>query len=66
MAQLNPVSRLKAWTIRKYKERYYISSEDHPRTWGKPYKTLRNAITAIARKLEKEYLQREQRYGGVS
>ena len=39
---LDHVFRLKAWTVRKRKERYYISDQDHPKSWGKAYRTLRD------------------------
>ena len=58
---LNPVFRLKSWTVRKYKERFYISCLEHPKDWGKPYKTLRHACTTISRKLEAEWTERARR-----
>ena len=59
---LNPVFRLRSWTIRKYKGKFYISDQDHPTNWGKGYADLRRACTAIARKLEEEWTTRARRY----
>ena len=28
---LDPVFRLKSWRVRKYKERFYISCDEHPK-----------------------------------
>lgn len=59
---LNPVFRLRPYTIRKFKDKFYVSTDDHPKDWGKSYNSLRQAAIAIARKLEREWSERASRY----
>ena len=59
---LNPVFRLRSWTVRKNKDRLYISCDEHPKEWGRSYKTLRHACNAVSRKLEAEWTERARRY----
>jgi hypothetical protein len=64
MTTLNPVVRLKSWTVGKHKDRYHISCDDHPKAWGRSYKSLRHATLAIARHLEREFVEGATRFGG--
>ncbi|KAB2938017.1 MAG: hypothetical protein K8F92_15655 [Hyphomicrobium sp.] len=62
LSSLDHVFRLRAWTVRSHKGKYYVSTEDHPKSWGRAYKTLRAATTAIARHLEREFVDRARRF----
>ena len=66
LATLDVVFRLRTWAIYRRKGKFFVSTEDHPKNLGKPYKSLRHACTAIARKMEIEWNERIQRYGGRS
>lgn len=48
------------FTINEDGERFYIAPSGTNR-YGKAYKTLRHACSAIARKLEAEYVERKNR-----
>ena len=48
------------WIVRESNGRFFISRTGTNR-FGKPYVTLRHACTAIARKLEAEYVERKNR-----
>lgn len=61
LSSLDHVFRLKAWTIRHQKGGWYVSSDDHPKKWGRKYRSLRSATTAIARFMEKEFVERAAR-----
>ena len=55
---------LKAYTVKLNGGHYYIAETarfDGKHQWSKSYKTLRHAITAIARKLEREWSERHKR-----
>jgi hypothetical protein len=55
---------LKAWTIKKQGEKYYISPTatfDDKTRWSKGYDSLQSACQAIARKLAEEWTEREVR-----
>ena len=55
---------LKAWTIKESGGKYFISAtgrfEDKPQ-WGKGYKSLQSACSAVARKLAEEWAERNAR-----
>lgn len=61
LSSLDFVLRLHAWTVRHHKGSWYISNEDHPKKWGRRYKSLRAATSAIARHLEREFVERARR-----
>lgn len=63
LANLDYVARLRAWTIYRRKGRYYVTQEERVPTGGKSYKSLRHATTAIARHMEREWVDRLQKYG---
>ncbi len=54
---------LKSWTIRKRGEQFFIaaSAQSGHHKWRGPYRNLRRATTAIARKLEWEFTRRQNR-----
>ena len=56
---------LKAWTIKiDDKGQHFISPTanfDDKYRWNGPYRTLQHATTAIARKLQQEFLERDKR-----
>ena len=53
---------LKGYTIKSAGGRFFIREHCAPLTeWAGPYKTLQHATTAIARKLAREFAEREQR-----
>jgi hypothetical protein len=55
---------LKAWTIKKNGEKFYISPSVafHDRQmWSKGYRSLHAACSAIARKLAEEWTRRSER-----
>jgi hypothetical protein len=59
---------LKSWTIKFDNGKYFISPTacfDDKHRWSKPYSTLQRATTAIARKLQQEFLEREKRWVGA-
>ena len=62
LTTLNPVFRLRPWTIRKHNGSYFISQDDHPKKWGKSYASLQRACTAVARKMQAEWEERARRY----
>lgn len=61
---------LKGYSIKTERGKYYVSPTAHfeqKPQWAGPYRSLKHACTAIARKLEAEYVKREARLnGGVS
>jgi hypothetical protein len=56
---------LKGWAVKvEEKRRYFVSptaSFDDKQKWSGPYRSLRDATNAIARKLQHEFLEREKR-----
>lgn len=60
---LNYVFRVKPPTIRHHNGSWYYSFEDHPRSWGRKYKTLQAVCSAIARKQAEEWQQRASQMG---
>lgn len=59
---------LKAWTIKvDEKSQFFISPTavfDEKNRWSGPYRSLQLATTAIARKLQQEFAEREKRLAG--
>jgi hypothetical protein len=51
---------LKGFTIKTSDGKFFVSPTGH-NTWSGPYKSLQHATTAIARKLAREFTQRETR-----
>lgn len=55
---------LKAWTIKRNGDKYYISPSvafhDKPQ-WSEGYRSLQAACSAIARKLAEEWTRRSER-----
>lgn len=51
---------LKGYTIKCEAGKFFVSPTGLNR-WAGPYKSLHHATTAIARKLSREYAQRDQR-----
>jgi hypothetical protein len=58
---LNYVFRLQGWSIKHQDGFWYISNEDHPKKWGRKYKSLQSASAAVARKLCEEWMARAHR-----
>ena len=58
-----PTYALKSWTIKKRGDDFYIaaSGQSGQQTWRGPYRNLKRATTAIARKLEWEFTRRHNR-----
>lgn len=61
---LDYVARLRPWTIYRRKGKFHITQGERIGKAGKSYKSLRQATTAIARKMEAEWTDRLQKYGG--
>ena len=51
---------LKGFTIKSDRGKFFVSPTGHS-TWAGPYKSLHHATTAIARKLAREFTERNQR-----
>lgn len=51
---------LKGFTIKTEDGRFFITPTGHHK-WAGPYKSLHHATTAIARKLSREFMQRNDR-----
>lgn len=51
---------LKGFTIKTANGKFYVSPTGHD-TWSGPYKSLHHATTAIARKLAREFTERDAR-----
>lgn len=51
---------LKGYTVKCKHNQFFVSPTGLNR-WAGPYKSLRHATTAIARKLSREYAQRDRR-----
>jgi hypothetical protein len=51
---------LKGFTIKSESGKFFVSPTGR-NNWAGPYKSLHHATTAIARKLSREYTQRDQR-----
>lgn len=51
---------LKSFTIKTEGGKFFIAPTGHYR-WAGPYKSLHHATTAIARKLSREFTQRDDR-----
>lgn len=51
---------LKGFTIKCRSGKFFVSQTGH-RTWAGPYKSLHHATTAIARKLAREFTERNER-----
>lgn len=62
---------LRMWSVKKVKGKWYISQAarfDDNAQWSRPYETLQRAMTAIARKMAEEVLERHKRrceYHGI-
>jgi hypothetical protein len=54
---------LRSWTIKKKGEEFFISATGRSGThrWRGPYTNLQRATTAIARKLQSEFVRRHKR-----
>jgi hypothetical protein len=54
---------LKGWTIKKVDQQFYIATTAQSRkhNWRGPYASLQRATTAIARKLQWEFIQRHSK-----
>lgn len=48
------------YCVREHDGKFFVA-QTGTKSWGKPHKTLRHACTAIARKLEAEYVERKNR-----
>lgn len=55
-----PVFALKGFTIKIEGSKFFIAPTGHNK-WAGPYKSLHHATTAIARKLSREFTQRNGR-----
>ncbi len=53
---------LKSWSIRKRGDQYFIAptGRDGKQIWRGPYLTLQRAATAIARRLQWEFVKRHR------
>ena len=51
---------LKGFTIKTEDGKFFITPTGHNK-WAGPYKNLHHATTAIARKLSREFMQRNER-----
>ena len=51
---------LKGYTVKSDRGKFFVSPTGLNR-WAGPYKSLHHATTAIARKLSREYVQRDRR-----
>lgn len=51
---------LKGFTIKSERGKFFVSPTGH-NNWAGPYKSLHHATTAIARKLSREFTQRNER-----
>ena len=56
---------LRSWTIKKKGEEFFIAATAQSGThrWRGPYTNLQRATTAIARKLQLEFVRRQNRVG---
>jgi hypothetical protein len=54
---------LRAYTVKVKGNAYFIAPTGRT-TWSGPYATLQHATTAIARKLAREFIERDQRLNG--
>lgn len=52
---------LKGFTIKTEGAKFFVSPTGH-NTWSGPYKSLHHATTAIARKLSREFIERDARH----
>ena len=57
---------LRSYTIREQGGEFFVSPTGIEGThrWSKPYATLQRATTAIARKLQREFVRRHSRANG--
>jgi hypothetical protein len=51
---------LKGFTIKSERGKFFVSPTGH-NNWAGPYKSLHHATAAIARKLSREFTQRDER-----
>ena len=51
---------LRGYTVKCTKGKFFVSPTGH-NDWAGPYKSLHHATTAIARKLAREYTERDTR-----
>ena len=51
---------LKGFTIKTERGKFFVSATGR-NTWSGPYKSLHHATTAIARKLSREFVERDNR-----
>jgi hypothetical protein len=52
---------LSSYTIKQDGNQFFVSKTWERSSWSKPYSSLRHACTAIARNLQREWTEREQR-----
>jgi hypothetical protein len=57
---------LRSYTIKEHGGQFFVSPTGIEGThrWSKPYATLQRATTAIARKLQREFVRRHSRANG--
>jgi hypothetical protein len=60
---MKPLFALKSWTIQRRGERFFIAptAPERRHQWEGPYKNLRGATEAIARRLAREFSERNLR-----
>ena len=49
---------LRGWTIKSENGKFFAAPTLNQNKWSGPYKSLQHATTAIARKLQKEFAER--------
>lgn len=57
---------LRNYTIKKQGDRFFVAATavEGTHRWSKPYASLQRATTAIARKLQREFVTRHNRSNG--
>jgi hypothetical protein len=57
---------LRNYTIKQQGDRFFVAATalEGTHRWSKPYATLQHATTAIARKLQREFVGRNKRSNG--